>query len=182
LKEIAFRTERLTLRPLGVDEAERALAFELRNRDFFKPWEPARDSAYYTLERQRELIAEDEKQIEAFRGLRLWLFEDDRLLGTAALSNIVRGAFLSCHLGYKLDRGETGKGYMTEAIGALVTIAFEALELHRIEANIMPRNAASLKLVKKLGFYEEGLARKYLKIDGVWEDHLHMVLRNEGLE
>lgn len=74
------------------------------------------------------------------------------------------------------------QGLMTEGIQAVIIYAFEELQLHRIEANIMPRNKASMKVVQKLGFYEEGLAYKYLKINGVWEDHFHMVIRNVTME
>jgi [ribosomal protein S5]-alanine N-acetyltransferase len=56
---------------------------------------------------------------------------------------------------------------------------FQELGLHRIEANIMPKNKRSLRVVEKLGFYNEGLAYKYLKINGKWEDHIHMVLLND---
>ncbi|WP_278244288.1 GNAT family N-acetyltransferase [Caldisalinibacter kiritimatiensis] len=95
---------------------------------------------------------------------------------------MVRGPFLSCFLGYKLDKDEVNKGYMTEALKMGIDIAFNELKLHRIEANIMPKNEASLRIVKKLGFYEEGVAKKYLKINGKWEDHIHMVLLNEDIE
>ena len=68
---------------------------------------------------------------------------------------------------------------MTEAVRAAADIAFTDLDLHRIEANIMPRNGASLRVAEKAGFYHEGLALKYLRINGVWEDHIHMVLLRE---
>jgi ribosomal-protein-alanine N-acetyltransferase len=117
--------------------------------------------------------------------VKLWLCkteEPDRVIGSVAISNIVRGVFLSCHLGYRLDEAEQGKGYMTEAIREMVAYAFQKLGLHRIEANIMPRNTASLKVTEKLGFYHEGLAKQYLRINGKWEDHIHMVLLNEEME
>ena len=71
---------------------------------------------------------------------------------------------------------------MTEAVNQVVTYAFDSLGLHRIEGNIMPRNKASIGVAKKCGFAEEGLSRKYLKINGVWEDHLHFVRLNEEME
>lgn len=71
---------------------------------------------------------------------------------------------------------------MTEAVEAVVNHAFHELRLHRIEANIMPRNQASLRVVQKLGFQNEGISRKYLQINGKWEDHIHMVLLNEEME
>ncbi|TLS52230.1 GNAT family N-acetyltransferase [Paenibacillus antri] len=177
-----IRTARLTLRPLQEDEAELSLDFAVRNRSFLQPWEPVRNTLYYTLETHRDALIDEAAQRREGRALRLWLFERGRAIGNATLSNIVGGCFQSCHLGYKMDERETGKGYMTEAVEAIVRVAFDTLSLHRIEANVMPRNAASLRVVEKLGFYREGLARKYLKINGVWEDHIHMVLRNEKLE
>lgn len=179
---LKLHTERLTLRPLAADEADAALQFERRNRRFLQPWEPLRDPEYFTLGYQRFLLEDDARLLAAGRGIRLWLFADERLAGSVSLSNIMRGHFLSCHLSYKLDEKETGRGYMTEALRAVMDVAFGSLMLHRVEANIMPRNERSLNVVKKLGFYEEGLARNYLKINGAWEDHLHMVLRNESLE
>ena len=83
-------------------------------------------------------------------------------------------------MGYKLDAALCGQGYMTEAVQKLSEIAFKELGLHRIEANIMPRNAASLRVAEKAGFYREGLALKYLNINGVWEDHIHMVRRSDS--
>lgn len=97
------------------------------------------------------------------------------------LSQISRGVFLSCFLGYHMDQDFLRKGYMTEAVAAVVDYAFGPLGLHRVEANVMPRNLPSLSLLRKLGFEEEGLARDYLKICGQWEDHLHMAKRNTGM-
>jgi ribosomal-protein-alanine N-acetyltransferase len=85
-------------------------------------------------------------------------------------------------MGYKLDKDELNKGYITEALRKGIDIMFNEYGLHRIEANIMPKNSRSLRVAEKLGFYNEGLALKYLKISGRWEDHIHMVLRNEAME
>ena len=80
---------------------------------------------------------------------------------------------------YKMDKDLLRQGYASEAVLAVVELAFRGLNLHRIEANILPRNAASLALARKCGFREEGLSPKYLRINGVWEDHIHMVRLNE---
>lgn len=71
---------------------------------------------------------------------------------------------------------------MTETTKAVVKYAFKDLGLHRIEGNVMPRNERSLRVVEKCGFQSEGIAEKYLKINGVWEDHVHMVIRNHAME
>ena len=104
-----------------------------------------------------------------------------RLIGSIALSNIVWGCFLSCFLGYKLDGDYTNNGYMTQAIKAVSRYAFDTLCLHRIEANVIPRNLSSRRVLEKCGFHNEGLSKSYLKINGVWEDHIHMVLLNDAV-
>lgn len=177
-----LRSERLALVVLDASSAPLVLDYVNRNRIFLEPWEMARTEDYFTLAYQTRIIEEDVQKIKEGQLWKVWLLLEDRIIGSVALSNIVRGAFQSCHLGYRMDEQEQGKGYMTEALKAVVAYAFDAMKLHRIEANIMPRNAASLQVVKKLGFYEEGLALKYLNIHGVWEDHYHMVLRNHSME
>lgn len=81
-----------------------------------------------------------------------------------------------------MDQAWCNQGYATEALQAAIMCAFDELELHRIEANVLPYNAPSLRVLEKLGFESEGLAIKYLKINGRWEDHIHMVLRNRHME
>ncbi|NLU52125.1 MAG: GNAT family N-acetyltransferase [Clostridiaceae bacterium] len=180
-----YETERLKLKILDKSYAGMVLDYYTRNRDFLKEWEPVRSQDFYTLGFHEEQLDKDLSEIESGRLLRLWIFkkEDDaKIIGSVAFGNIVRGAFLSCHLGYKLDKDEVNKGYITEALKKGIDIIFNDFGLHRIEANIMPRNKPSLRVVEKLGFCNEGLARKYLKINGKWEDHIHMVLFNKNLE
>ncbi|WP_123040168.1 GNAT family N-acetyltransferase [Cohnella candidum] len=182
---VKLETSRLLLRTIGESHSAAVLDFVVRNRHFLAEWEPLRSPAYFTEEEQRRMLTNDTKAMEQGQLLKLWIFkrdEPERVIGCVSLSNIVGGAFQSCHLGYKMDQEENGKGFMTEAVKHISDYGFRVLKLHRIEANIMPRNAASLKVVEKLGFNDEGLARKYLKINGKWEDHIHMVLLNEELE
>ncbi|WP_334075796.1 MULTISPECIES: GNAT family N-acetyltransferase [Paenibacillus] len=183
--ESILHSERLLMKVLDEAAAAEVLDYVRRNREFLEPWEREKEEDYYTLDYQKELLAKERHQHEKGDFYKMWIYRKDRperIIGSVALSNMVFGAFLSCHLGYRLDREEQKQGFMTEAVEATVQYAFQALGLHRIEANIMPRNAASLRVVEKLGFYNEGLALKYLKIHRKWEDHLHMVLRNEALE
>lgn len=182
--QTAYETERLLLKALNPADAELALEYYLRNRVFLNEWEPVREETFYTLKNQRELLTQERADFESGRSFRAWIFkkgEEGRAIGTFGFSNIVRGAFLSCFLGYKLDARETCNGYMTEALKKGISILFEEYGLHRIEANIMPKNKASLRVVEKLGFSCEGLSPKYLKINGVWEDHIHMVLMNDNV-
>jgi len=179
-----YETERLLLKVLDKSYGELVLDYYLRNRLFLEQWEPTRSEEFYTKEYHEEQLAKDLYDIEKGSSFRLWIFNKEnhsKILGSIGFNNIIKGAFLSCHLGYKLDVDEINKGYMTEAIKKGIGIIFNEYQLHRIEANIIPRNTPSLRVVEKLGFYNEGLAYKYLKINGRWEDHIHMVVLNDKM-
>jgi ribosomal-protein-alanine N-acetyltransferase len=178
-------TPRLILRGLTPKDAPLLLDFDLRNRSFLSTWEPQRTELYFTATRALAAVKADARSARRSLAYRWHLFlrsDPRRIVGSVALSNIVEGAFLSALLGYRLDGALTGQGLMSEAVGAVVEFAFSVLGLHRIEANVMPKNTASRRLLTRLGFEEEGLARRYLKIAGVWEDHLHHVKFNKELE
>ncbi|EFU39661.1 Ribosomal-protein-alanine N-acetyltransferase [Paenibacillus vortex V453] len=166
----------------GSGSGSRSGGFYRRERALLQNLGACKGTGYFTIGKQVELLAAERRSIADGSLFKVWLHQDDKIIGSVAVSNIVRGVFQSGHVGYKLAQSHTGNGYMTEALSAVVSHCFDTLEMHRLEANIMPRNAASLNVVRRLGFYEEGLAIKYLKINGVWEDHLHMVIRNERLE
>ncbi len=178
-------TNRLTLGILNENYASLVLDFYLRNREYLKPWSAKREEAYYTLERQAVNLHLQSKDFKQGKGFRFHLFKKsnpEKIIGNIGISNIVRGAFWSCHLGYQIDEKEQGQGLMTEALKEVIRYTFEELRLHRIEANIIPRNAASIRVIKKIGFEKEGFAKKYLKINGVWEDHYNFTLLNEAVE
>ena len=177
-----YETARLPLRLAAPSLAPAAADYHRRNRAFFAPFDPVREESFFTEAGQRALLEEEAARAREDRSYRFYLSlreEPERIIGLAGLNDLVRGAFQSCFLSYKLDMDLCGRGYMTEAVEELVRIAFGELGLHRIEANIMPRNKASLRVAEKAGFYNEGLALKYLMIHGVWEDHIHMVLRSD---
>jgi len=112
----------------------------------------------------------------------LFLFDRDdpgEIIGSVTFSNIVRGAFQSCYLGYRLDETRVGTGLMREALIAAIRYMFQMEGLHRIEANVMPHNDRSVRLLQRLGFRNEGRAQRYLNIQGRWEDHDHYVMLAE---
>jgi ribosomal-protein-alanine N-acetyltransferase len=96
-----------------------------------------------------------------------------QIIGQLGLGEISRGAFQSCYLGYWIGVPFTRQGLMTEAVRLALRHAFTKLKLHRVEANIVPRNRASKKLARKVGMRYEGRAKRYLKVAGKWEDHEH---------
>ena len=107
------------------------------------------------------------------------LTEADELAGVVNINEIVRGSFRSGYLGYYAFVPHNGQGYMTTGIKAVVSRAFRALRLHRLEANIQPDNDASRRLVQRLGFKLEGFSPRYLKIAGKWRDHERWALTAE---
>lgn len=186
LESLELQTEHLLLKVIDEEFADRVLDYYLRNREFLKDWEPNRDEEFYTLEYHQNALHQELDTMKHDQAFRVWIFKKseglNRTIGSIGLSNIVRGAFQSCHVGYKLDGEEINQGYLTEGLKAVIKYAFTTLKLHRLEANILPRNRRSLRVVEKLGFYDEGLAKNYLRINGKWEDHLHKVLLNEAME
>jgi ribosomal-protein-alanine N-acetyltransferase len=107
-------------------------------------------------------------------GYALFIFtaSSGSLVGGLTLCNVRRGVTQSCTLGYWIGARFAQQGYMTAAVRAVVPFVFDSLELHRLEAACLPGNTASIKLLEKTGFKREGLARRYLRINGVWQDHL----------
>jgi len=177
-------TSRLVLRTLATDDVVQLLEFYRRNEGHFSQWDPVREEGFYTETAMREMIASEMEGYDSKRSVKLYLLpeHEERIIGFVGASNIVYGAFLSCFLGYKIDKDEQGKGYMLEALGDFIGFLFGEYRLHRIEANILPGNERSIRLVKKLGFMKEGSSPKYLRINGKWEDHDHYVLRNREME
>lgn len=187
LERLELKTDRLRLKALDSTFAECVLAYYVRNRAFLREWNPTTGDEFYTTAFHAARLAQEQALMRDGRLLRLHLFDRadtacDHVLGVIALNNIVRGAFQSCHLGYQIDRQAGGRGLMTEALRRVIRYAFDDMLLHRLEANIMPRNTRSLRVVERLGFANEGLAKRYLKINGAWEDHIHYVLLNPAVE
>jgi ribosomal-protein-alanine N-acetyltransferase len=172
-----LETERLSLRTLTVEMAPFLLEYLARNEEFLRPWSPSHPAQYDQAEVGRMIRLERKARI-AGSGYRFHISpgNERRIIGSVGLTNIVYGAFLSCFVGYKLDAEYVNRGYMTEALRRVADFAFADIGLHRLEANIMPRNGASLRIMQKLGFECEGISSRYLLIDGVWEDHARYVL------
>ena len=176
-----YETDRLYLRILKPNYAREVLEYYKRNHNFLNEWEPKRPKDFYTLSYQKRQLSYEYNMFKDSKSVRLWIFkkEDNKLIGNICFSNIIMGNFKSCFMGYKLDKDEINKGYMTEAIKEAVQIIFEDFGLHRIEVNVVPRNERSLKVMKKLDFEQEGYSKRYLEINGKWEDHVHFAVYSD---
>lgn len=179
---VSLSTPRLSVRSVRGDDAERLCTYYVRNQSHLAPWDPPAPPGFHDPERWPERIAGYESDRAAGRALRFVLLpttdESGPVLGVANLTQIVRGPFLCASLGYSLDSAVEGKGIMFEALGAVVTHAFGPLGLHRLQANYLPVNERSGRLLRRLGFVVEGYARDYLFIDGAFRDHVLTSLTN----
>jgi ribosomal-protein-alanine N-acetyltransferase len=172
------------IRGMELSDAEAMLELRLRNREFMAPYEPVREEAFYTLEAQekmlRQALAEQEMGLTYPMGI--FLRETDELIGRVNLSCVVRGAWQNANIGYYVDQTRNGRGYCTEAVRLALRFAFKEAALHRVQAAIMPWNERSIRVVEKVGMRKEGLALRYLKINGKWEDHVIYAITREEWE
>ena len=142
-------------------------------------WSPPPAPAFFTEAFWAERLAIAVEEFHADRAVRFVLQPRNvrdpaaaPVMGTVNYTNIVRGAFHACHLGYQVGRAHQGQGLMSEALESTNAFMFEAMRMHRIMANYRPENERSRRLLERLGFVREGLAKDYLFIDGAWRDHV----------
>lgn len=168
------------IRPLIPSDAVELLSLEKRNRAFFENYSIAHPENYWTLDAQKELIEKWEQNTKKELEYRFGIFiiDEDLLIGTIGLFQVFRGPRESALMGYSLDKEHNGKGYTTEATKLVVDYAFDILNLHRIEAGVMPDNTGSIRVLEKAGFHKEGIALKNVKINGSWEDHQMLAIIN----
>ncbi len=170
-----LETERLLLRALGPEDAPRLLQYVVENREWLAPWEPSHPGSYFTLEGQRSILRHCLEDRRAGAGVLLGIFEREAenglLRGRISISGIIRGIWQNGFVGYSISASRASQGYMTEALRRVVRFGFDDLELHRVQASIIPRNSSSQRVLEKCKFRHEGRALRYLKIKNVWEDH-----------
>ncbi|MDQ1684723.1 MAG: [ribosomal protein S5]-alanine N-acetyltransferase [Frankiaceae bacterium] len=170
----------VTLRPLRLRDAPAWAEARRRNVEWLREWEatppggrafvPTSASTFITM--TRRLRAEARRG----RGLPFAILVEGEFAGQLNVGGIVRGSLHSGHLGYWIDERYAGRGVMPTAVALVTDHCFDRVDLHRVEVNIRPENAASRRVVEKLGFREEGLRRQFLHIAGGWRDHLSYVL------
>ena len=148
-------------------------ALRAESRDFLEPWEPRWPRDELDRNTYRRRIRYYYRDARQDLGYAFFLFRtsDNALIGGLTLSNIRRGVSQTCSLGYWIGAPYARQGYMTRGVRAITWFVFDVLRLHRLEAACLPGNTASAALLTRSGFQYEGLARRYLKINGTWQDH-----------
>ena len=169
-----LRSPRLLLRPPLM--ADHAAWVELRtvSRAFLEPWEPTWPEDDLEKSAFRRRLRRYTAEMRDGHTFPWFVFDaaSRALLGGVTLAQVRRGVTQAGTLGYWMGAPHAGKGVMTEAVGLVVRFAFSTLHLHRLEASCLPDNTRSIRLLEKVGFSREGLARRYLCIAGDWRDHI----------
>lgn len=149
-------------------------ALRERSREFLIPWEPTWPADDLTRAAFRRRIRRYLQDIREDAAYPFFIFRaaDHALVGGLTLSNVRRGVTQSCSIGYWMGEPFSRKGLMFAAVGAVLPFVFDQLRLHRLEAACLPTNVASIRLLEKAGFTREGFARRYLRINGIWQDHV----------
>ncbi len=173
---------RVVLRPLRGEDYAAWSEVRSRCHEWLVPWEPRPAGMPRPSEDRQSFGArcatrERDRQLGA--GYGYGIFVQDRFAGEINLSSIQRGAFQNSYVGYWIDKALAGQGYVPEACVVLFGFAFEQLGLHRLQVAIVPRNAASRRVARKLHLRGEGVACRYLEIDGRWEDHVRYAITAE---
>src|SRR4051794_4564076 len=163
---------RVRLRVPQMSDYEAWAAVRMESRAFLAPWEPSWPPDDITRSAFRSRIKRYLRDIEDDSAYPFFVFraEDQGLLGALTVSNVRRGVAQMASIGYWIGRAFARQGYMTAAVHTVLPFVFEHLRLHRLEAACLPANIASIRLLKHCAFRQEGLARRYLKINGRWED------------
>jgi [ribosomal protein S5]-alanine N-acetyltransferase len=156
---------------------------ELRgaSRSFLEPWEPAWAEDELSRAAYRRRLKHYYREMREDLGYAFFLFrsDDNALLGGITVTSVRRGVSQSCSIGYWTGEPYAKQGYMTKGVRNIIPYVFDTLRLHRLEAACLPSNAASARLLQKLGFTREGLARRYLRINRQWQDHLLFALLSD---
>lgn len=187
-----LRGRRILLRPLVTADFGAWREVRRRNVPWLAHWEPAIPPGQPDDAASRQAFAarcgarEREWQLGVGFGFGIFVGGDGgvpgriaRLVGEINLSGVQRGPFQNGYIGYWIDEAAAGQGLMPESVVVLARFAFEELGLHRLQVAIIPRNQPSRRVVEKLELRDEGIAERYLAINGVWEDHIRYAITAE---
>jgi ribosomal-protein-alanine N-acetyltransferase len=174
---------RVLLRPLCAEDFEAWSEVRTRSGDWLTKWEPMPLAGYPDVARDRKAFvgrcSVRDREWQLGTGAGFGIFVQGAFAGEVNISNIQRGPFQNCDIGYWIDSSQAGNGYMPESLVVLFRFAFEELGLHRMQISVIPRNGPSNRVAQKLDLRDEGTALRYLEINGNWEDHVRYAITAE---
>jgi [ribosomal protein S5]-alanine N-acetyltransferase len=175
---------RIGLRPPRLRDAPAWSALRLSNEAWLAPWEPSSAESWasrHAVSAWPSLHSSVRRLARAGALLPFVVTYEEQFVGQLTVNNVVRGALRSAQIGYWVDQRHAGRGVITTAVALATDHCFHSVGLHRIQIDIRPENAASRRVVAKLGFREEGYLQRYLDIDGAWRDHISYALTVEDV-
>ncbi len=174
---------RIVLRPLRDSDFSGWREVRRRNAEWLTQWEPMPTPGMPDTVEDRQAFKSRcsmrLREIQLGTGFGFGIFCEEQFIGEVNLNSIQRGARHNAYIGYWVDQRNAGQGFVPESVVATLRFAFEDLHLHRVQIAIVPRNTASRRVVEKLGLRDEGMALRYLQINGVWEDHIRYAITAE---
>lgn len=170
----------LRMKILTAEDTDIVHRYFHENQHHLSQWEPIRPEGFYCSEMISQRLYQAQRDAEKGLAYQFGIVNGagTEMLGACNFSNIARGPFQACHLGYSIAACHEGKGIMTQALAATLEYMLGELDLHRVMAAYIPTNTRSEKLLLRLGFEKEGYAKSYLKIAGRWQDHVLTSLIN----
>ena len=180
-QSLELRGRRVLLRPERPEDFDAWAEVRIRCAAWLTKWEPLPLPGQAEIDRHGFAVRCSARDRERPLGTAyaFGIFVGGRFAGEINLSSVQRGPFQSGYVGYWIDEALAGHGYMPESVVVLLRYSFEDLGLHRVQISIIPRNHASRRVVEKLGLRAEGVAERYLEINGVWEDHVRFAMTVE---
>ena len=186
---VVLKSEDLTLQALRFRDRPRWNNVRAENRDWLSPWEATiplipGDAAENAsrLPSYFEMVRTLNSEARSGRSFSFAIWHQRNLIGQISLGGVILGAMRGGHNGYWIDKNYSNRGFTTQAVTALTEYSFSALNLHRIEINIRPENAASRRVAEKAGYIFEGERPRYLHIAGNWRDHVVFVKENPAIK
>ena len=174
----------MVLRPPRLRDGKAWSEIRLRNESWLLKWEPTSPHSWYernAMSAWPPLVAALRKAGRNGTMLPFVITYGGRMVGQINVSNVVHGVLRSCTVGYWVDSAVAGRGVTPTAVALVIDHCFAEVGLHRVEIDIRPENAASLRVVEKLGLRREGFYERYLDIDGEWRDHVAFAVTVEEL-
>ncbi len=168
----------MKIRLISKSDAKIISGYYLANTEHFKCWEPTRPFGFHSIGSWRKRVVEQVRAQESGNAAYFIAVIDNAMVGHCSLTQIVQGPFQACYMGYGVALSMQGKGIAFKICQHAISYAFQEAGLHRIMANYMPHNNRSAKLLSRLGFVKEGMAKDYLKIAGQWQNHVLTSLTN----
>ncbi len=170
------------LRPIRLRDVAAWRSVRARNVDWLRPWDATSpETPTAPAPSFASMVRHVSGEARAGRMLPFVVTYDGVLVGQCTVNNIIRGSLRSASIGYWIDQAYAGRGVMPTAVALAGDHVMAALGLHRLEICIRPENTASIRVVEKLGFREEGMRPRFLHIDGAWRDHRVYALTSEEL-